>query len=380
MVSFIQGSTNGRSAVGVHQINAPQPEALVSSFTEWPNRRQRILDLAASLMADSEHVEIAEVDGEFYWKICRDDLFDPLSRLAASIAPHLLDSRLRGDFSDEDQQRVESYRHFLQTRHVPDARFAGTAWFEEVKDLAQWPQALDTEIEDSLDLYTRWIQTQNLEEAGAAILAQLPEWVWFKFSNGYRIPIASEMQVLPGRTRGGNDAIEVRVYSRTVSGNQVEKLVAHHRHLLRQPNDSDPGSAVLIQIEFDRVNDPSVLRYAGPSVPAAPCILVTIGLPLPPAGVIAPAFDAALRNRPSWRLELPGSGSNEDKHLAIRTWSIALLMREGLSFSEAVRALEPVMGRLALSQEADRRARHRLIERVPDARPCVSRSNPRTCS
>jgi hypothetical protein len=126
-------------------------------------------------MADGANVDIAEVDGEFYWKICRDDLFDPLSRLAASIAPHLLDSRLRGALSDEDQNSVENYRKFLQRRHLPNNTFAESVGFEHFGDLPRLPQASDTEIEESLDSLVCFLHQVRWKEAAADMLSELPE-------------------------------------------------------------------------------------------------------------------------------------------------------------------------------------------------------------
>jgi hypothetical protein len=65
---------------------------------EWPDKRRRILDLTKNAQADAWSVD--EVDGEFFWKICRDDKIEPLARPAASIAlQDLNDSRNRGLFA-----------------------------------------------------------------------------------------------------------------------------------------------------------------------------------------------------------------------------------------------------------------------------------------
>jgi hypothetical protein len=316
-----------------------------SPSTQWPNRRQRILALAKSLKDDLEFIDVDEVDGEFYWKICRDDLLDPLSRMAASIAPHILGGEAGVDLSDGDQERVEFLRHFLQTREGFDTDFQRKA----------------------IDSLTKFIQTQNLNAPGSEIVAQLPDWVWIPFSHGLRIPIPPRMQAW---LLTGTGTVQVGIYSRSVSGDQLELAVATYRDRSRDLPEPGTVSAVSVHIDFELMKEPPLQRHPR-WIHTTPCIVVTAGPPLPPEGVIGREFDALVQDRLRWHLELPGSGSKEETSVAIRTWAIGLLMREGDSFQKALRELEPVMGYLELSQEADRQARNRLFSRVLGARSCL---------
>jgi hypothetical protein len=58
-----------------------------SSIALRASRRKRILALAKRLTDNLESLTLEEIDGEFYWRIVRDDLFDRLTELAGSIAP-----------------------------------------------------------------------------------------------------------------------------------------------------------------------------------------------------------------------------------------------------------------------------------------------------
>src|SRR5829696_7656041 len=55
--------------------------------TQKPSRRERILSLAEHLSANLDALDLDDVDGEFYWRICRDELVEQLVQLAASFAP-----------------------------------------------------------------------------------------------------------------------------------------------------------------------------------------------------------------------------------------------------------------------------------------------------
>src|SRR5829696_5751467 len=67
------------------------------STIHWPDRRERILALASELAEARtlEKIDLNQVDGEFFWKICRDDVFSQLSAVAAAHAPRRAEGRTR---------------------------------------------------------------------------------------------------------------------------------------------------------------------------------------------------------------------------------------------------------------------------------------------
>ena len=71
-------------------------------------RRERILALTKDLADDLEAVTLDEIDGEFYWRICRDDLLEPLTEFAASIAPHVLEAAQASQFDDAQLAEIDA--------------------------------------------------------------------------------------------------------------------------------------------------------------------------------------------------------------------------------------------------------------------------------
>ena len=76
----------------------------LGSPTLWPSRRERILKLAEHLSANLDALDLDDVDGEFYWRICRDELLEPLAHLAASFAPNTAEGHPSYDKCFDDLQ------------------------------------------------------------------------------------------------------------------------------------------------------------------------------------------------------------------------------------------------------------------------------------
>jgi hypothetical protein len=170
-------------------------------------------------------------------------------------SPHILDNRLLGDLSDEDQQSVERYRAFLQRRHLPDTMFAKLVGFEPFENLLRWPQLSDTEIAERLDSLVRRRHQVKLEAVAADILSELPTWVWSYFSNGMPIPMPPRMRASPFRAGGTATAVQVIVFSRGYSGAEMESFLRSHAELLRAPADSAPVSRGSLAVELTFVDD-----------------------------------------------------------------------------------------------------------------------------
>jgi hypothetical protein len=213
---------------------------------------------------------------------------------------------------------------------------------------------------------------KKLERDSPELVAQLPRWVWIQLSMGWPITLRPPTELVPARTPRGEPALQAHIYTSRYTGKEVAARFIRDEDARRQRIELQVGSAPSMHLDITFVKDPSELQ-TDYLVPAAPHVVVTVGYPPPSVHTIANAYDGYFRDHPWLQLELGGGRSNEDKDIAIRTWSIGLLMREGLTFARAVRELEPVLGYLELSQAADLDARKRLIERVPEAKPYLGR-------
>src|SRR5688500_7640655 len=73
--------------------------------TQEPSRRERIPKLAEHLSANLDALDLDDVDGEFYWRVCRGDLLKPLTHLAASFAPNTAEGHPSYDQAFRDLQK-----------------------------------------------------------------------------------------------------------------------------------------------------------------------------------------------------------------------------------------------------------------------------------
>jgi hypothetical protein len=326
------------------------------------------LALAKDLIDDLEAVDLNKIDGEFYWRMCRDDLLGPLSQLAESIAPHIADPARRNEqFDEAQQQAIDKYRQSLDW--LPDDNHR------------------DNHRELLIDWFKQQLKAEELFASGQQFAEQLPHSVWQHYSKRARIPMRAPMTItLPKR----ESAVAFRIWSRSVTGDDLDAFDWPDRPLydsvpdppssspevddrIMQDIEPRPVSQVSLQIDFKLVTAPLASTSTEPPEDRAdrPYIQVTVWWPLPPPGVVGNAYDAIVRKQHQWHLELPGSGTLQDKEVAIRTWAVGLLMSLGGTFSSALRDLESVFGYFDLSQEGDRQARNRLFDRVPEARSCL---------
>jgi hypothetical protein len=145
--------------------------------------------LARNLTAALETIDLDIVDGEFYWRICRDDLIAPLSDLAAPLAPHLGEGAERSDeFSDFQQRMIDRFReHLRQDPNVDD-------------------EMQQRHIDFLKAMYRRWEFSRVAQHIGK----QLPWFVWDHVVAGQRLPMRPPIKT--GFARGAK-SLEIGVFS-----------------------------------------------------------------------------------------------------------------------------------------------------------------------
>jgi hypothetical protein len=343
-----------------------------SSLPQRPDR-QRILDLAKDLIDDLEAIALNEIDGEFYWRICRDDLLGPLSQLAESIAPHIVDPARRNEQLDEAQRQVID-----EVRQKLD-EFDGPGFDDDARDSAR-------------DWFMKDLKARELFAVGRSFADQLPRFVRQHYSGRRRIPMRAPMTITP---LGQGITLAIRIWSRSVTGNDLEAFIwSDHPpnpyvapynvpdsspvspevdDRITQDIEPRPISQASLQIHFDLVTTlPASLAAEPPSQrEEPPFIQITVRLPFPPRGVIGPAYDAIVRKQHQWHLQLLGGESRQEKTTAIWTWATGLLVASGEDFYDARWEVENQTSMHPPSRPPSRawfeKSRTKLIERVPEA-------------
>ena len=349
-------------------------------------QQRRILDLARRLLAAKADLDLDAVDGEFYWRFCRRELLVPLTGLLQAQAPHLLP---RGHgvarFDDDDRRLLDA---------VPDFVFGSVS--DDGVFVADEP-GLDEDSAYYRVLHERSALYRQAEEWAK----QLPEFVWHHLMTGKWLPLSPPMGLGPDFD---SSTLRLAVFSARIAGEDVAAALAFWDETRAYPYpypvyELDPFQVLedeAVEIpgggprglpiaepmaserdpvgwRFELVEAPPVLApWQVPREPEhRPYVSVTATLPLPAPAAIGAAYDAVVRGQRRWHLRLGDAGTEQDVTVAIRTWAIGLLMHEGLTFQDARTALAKLLGPNLPGQEADRQARNKLVERVPQAAACV---------
>jgi hypothetical protein len=290
---------------------------VTQSSSKRAPRHERILTLTAALTKNIDSLTLDEIDGEYYWRICRDNMLGPLIDLGAPFAPPGAD----GHTSFEEV----------------------TKYLFDNKELAN---AYVTRVRPQFD--------------------EVPYHVWLRLWDPNPIPLRpSDIWA-----KDANTVLEVRVYSRAWSGVDLEAELAWRRNENPSWFGLDAPDTVSIRMDVALVRDPQKGgRFYTFSPYPIPVIEITLPFPLPSEGVAGRAYDAIVRDQQQWHLELPGGGTKQEKEVALRTWAIGLLMAGGETFTEAQREVDSLTGRSGVSQTRFQQNRKQLVERVPEAKP-----------
>jgi hypothetical protein len=225
--------------------------------------------------------------------------------------------------------------------------------------------------------------------AAKHITDQLPPFVWNRFRNRQRIPLREPIEVI---FLEGGETLEIRVYSRTVSGTELDAFLTQHiRGRLYFPPDpileldEDFRARVIAEVSPTPVDhlelqgSMALVQKPAPSSPLetpthhAPRSFIQIKAPRPllPEGPLASLYDAIARDQQQWHLNLPGTASKQDRIVAIRTWAIGLLTADGERFTDAEADVAKLMGLKSWTNTRFVQARQTLVTRVPEAKAAL---------
>jgi len=274
---------------------------------------------------DDEDLDLDAIDGEFYWRCCRPDIWSQVERYPVStrgdwVSMHMWDNIV--DAFDPEERR---------------------------RDPASWVRLRD-------GLVTRYM-------------------------TGAQDPLG----VLAGSEQ--EQRVELRVFSNRWSGAGVEQnIVSYLTDLERRANDGirelwfKPGESEVIRVAFTFVPTGSEATKPFRSLArfALPHIVVVIGLPLPAAGTIAKLYNEIVLEKRQWGELLTGVPTQQEKRVALRTWAVGLLVGRGHGTIKAMREVCTVLGTPEVTSVQFTDDRRRLIERVPEAQPFLYNKPPRS--
>lgn len=97
-----------------------------------------------------------------------------------------------------------------------------------------------------------------------------------------------------------------------------------------------------------------------------PFVLLSISIPIPPAGVVASYYDGVAIEQCKWYQELLGARNVQSVDVAIRTWATCLLMYLGQKRSLALWKTAQVVGLNPVEPNTYHESRIRILDRVPE--------------
>lgn len=315
-----------------------------------PDRRKRLLAFAEDLVGELEALDLDTIDGEFYWRWCRTDLQISLEQMCLGIRP------------------VGSYPTDSGRRRNEDDAYTGViepeAAFDYLREGLRFARDVMTVTDEAGQLYPR-IVWQRLLEGERVAMRAAEAAIHVDASEATTEPPLLQLKVFSGAWTGRDVEEEVR---RVISGTRYGSFEAP----------AGLRDDLSLRLRFTLGDEERARSEAfADDPPRFPYILVEVPLPLPPEQVIAREYEALVREQRAWHLELHGSGSRQDKEVAIRTWTVGLLVRIGIAVNDAIGDVHIHLDLGDIIQARFGQDRKRLLERVPEAEPYVfSRAAP----
>jgi hypothetical protein len=295
---------------------------------------------------DDDDLDLDAIDGEFYWRCCRRDLWDEIEGLKALLQDARAHRREDGLQSEQGQAALDAFRR-LVTQFQPD----------------------DPNIMKHL-----------LGPAG-----------WVRLRDGQAMLYVDDSQPLkrPPYREGWEERVKLRVFSNRWTGTDVEERIVSS---VANPGTSygdwmrrcwfGPEDVVAVRVAFEFAPAGTEVRDLDPSEEplrlSLPHIIVTVAPPFPPAGAIARLYDDIVRGERQWHKRLAGAPTPQVKRVALRTWATGLLVGSGRKVDHAISDVCAVMNEPEVTSVQFTKDRLRLVARVPEAGRYVYDKPPRS--
>lgn len=319
---------------------AEEPAVYLNPSPSPRDYKRQLLAFADDLLGDLETLNLDTIDGEFYWRWCKADLLEPLSALPQLPRPVGVPARLRD-------------------ARLPESEDALAVLFE--------PEGLFDYLREGMRF------TQDLLVFSDQLAQRYPRIVWQRLLEGERVAMrAAEAEVrIDDLDSGHNRMLRLKVFSGAWTGKQVEEEVRRLAVAARLTDTNSvvmPRAAMALHVCFAFVDETQARWEAfGNEPPRYPYVLVEVPIPLPPENTIQREYDALVRQERGWHLELPGSGSRQEKVVALRTWTVGLLVHDGTAVNDAIDEVHTQLKLGDITQSCFGLDRKRLLERVPEA-------------
>jgi hypothetical protein len=319
-----------------------EPAVYLARSASRRDHKRRLLAFGDDLLGELEALDLDTIDGEFYWRWCKADLLESLSVLPALPRPVGVPARSRD-------------------ARLPESEDALSIPFE--------PEGLFDYLREGLRF------TQDLLVFSDQIAQRYPRIVWQRLLEGERVAMrAAEAEVrINDLDSSHNRTLRLKVFSGAWTGKQVEEEVRRLAVTARLADTSSivtARGAIALNIGFAFVDEAQARGEAFGNEPLRyPYVLVEVPLPLPPEHTIQREYDALVRQECGWHLELPGSGSRQEMVVALRTWTVGLLVYDGTAVNDAIDEVHTQLKLGDITQSCFGLDRKRLLERVPEAAP-----------
>lgn len=306
-------------------------------------RQERILTLARELFAEQQPLLLDTVDGEFYWRICQETIAHEIQAIQVPPTPHLAPYLDKSDNSPQaSEARGELFSLVVQ------------AWdaLERLRIEAQVPKP----VADSLRAGTRVPMRPPIfrQERDHPLIPNTEVLVLYVVSGewtGRHVAEAIQQELVT------NPHLDAAQHFHAQKSVWYRGQDSHDFHLLTS----------LIR---DRTSWNAAGRETLVVVPL-PVIEVVIPLPLPEPSAIGEHYDLSVRSRGWHEVLLGGIPTEQTPAVAIRTWSVGLLVATGMRFYDAMWEVSDIGNFEPPSQPRFGADRLLLLKRVPEAKPFV---------
>lgn len=338
------------------------------------------LSMAKDLLADLHDLTLNEVDGEFYWRI---------HMWVRSLMIHMHRS---GDFvPNAVHTGSDTYQQFRYLNHK-----IAYAWmyFETVAHVSEmYPlhvfhamfQGLPVPMRDPISIDSLRagdgieIQIHAGSVTGAQVANSLSDWL------NSALPPGEGIHILPV-TRRTNVVIPPTSYrlmrdpqlARYIRENEgeaawreyCEATVACDEPITPSPLEESEKLKFSQSCEWELVTEfddqwADVSEFLRPQLPF---VRIRIEGSVPPPQLIGSQFDYIVRQHNQWHKKLLQDVSRQDLAVAVRTWSVGLLLRRGMKFHDAMQLVVDETDLPWVTQAKFNMDRSRLVARVPEAR------------